>query len=358
MSIALDFSPLPIVDLRSPSFPVEGFNVTVPAVCAKHYETGECLRHYQILPVEAAMNPEVPVLCPFGFTSIPFKVGPELLAITAVIPYPRMGGGQERQNAKRFAENKVSLLSAQRIIYGVKKAFTKLNEIADATVQRHSAALHEIRKLNAKIKQNAERLQQGGSNLRAAEVAEKTLAIFQASELMSKQFEVMEILANQNLAKLPPNTTIEPYKIFHKCMKVYEDTGAKTRVKLSATPGYYPRIQAFDKTFPIIATVLIQNAKKYAALSSEITIFVEPAGDQNCKVSVSNISEGQQLLDDSVMERGVRMSTDTDGSGNGLFVAQLVAKQHGTRIGVRSELINHLTVRNTFEVVFATVPGH
>jgi len=171
---------------------------------------------------------------------------------------------------------------------------------------------------------------------------------------MSQQFDVMEILANHNLADLPLNARSEIVRLFHKCIFVYRNPDEKSRVTLSVPQNYSPRILTCDKTIPIIPTVLLQNAEKYSTPKSDIRVSIEPR-DQFCVVTITNLSEGQQELDDSIFKRGVRASTDTDGSGNGLFVAQLVAKQHGTQIHVKSEILNSLSVRHTFEVIFEAI---
>lgn len=346
-------SPLPVVNILEPSLPEDGFMIGLPEVCAKHFNGGDaCRNHYQLLGLKGAMSPGEAVQCPYGFASVPFKAGNNSLAVTGFIPFPRLGGTAERANAKRFPSKKLDLQAVNTVINGLAGALAAVKRVEDDTVQRHSAALHEIRKLNAKIKQNAERLSQDiGEARKDARLTERALRIWQASELMSKQFDVMEILANHDLTTLPLKSLIEPYKIFHKVSKVYEDPDQRNPVVLKANPGYHPRIHASDKTFPIIPTVLIHNAEKYASPGSDIKVYIEPQ-DGYCRIRVENLSRGQQLLENSIFRQGVRASDDTDGSGNGLYVAQMVAKQHGTRISVRSELIDTQTVRHTFEIVF------
>ncbi len=348
-------SPLPIVDLREISLPEDGFLVALPEACKLNFNKGDsCRDHYATLGLRGATNPGQPVQCPYGFASTPFLDKTEPFALTGYIPYPRLLGAAEKQNAKRFPKNKLDSTSVAKVGKGLIESLSSIVDVENDTLLRHSAALHEIRKLNAKVKQNAERLYRDVGTLSEEELTRKTLNIFRASEMMSQQFEVMELLANHNLAELPLNARSEIVRLFHKCIKVYENPDEKSRVELNISHNYSPKILACDKTIPIIPTVLLQNAEKYATAKSVIRVSIEPR-DRFCVITVVNLSEGQQELDDSIFKRGVRASADTDGSGNGLFVAQLVAKQHGTRINVKTEVLNSLMVRHTFEVVFETI---
>ncbi|NOT48297.1 MAG: sensor histidine kinase [Acidobacteria bacterium] len=205
--------------------------------------------------------------------------------------------------------------------------------------------------MNRKILQTAERLclHESPQNPEAAQI--EIVTIWKTAELMSKQFEVMEILANQRIAEHPPNSTIQPYRIFDKCVRVFNVLGQTDRFKIKAAPGFTAETRAYDKTFPIIATVLIGNAEKYSVEATEIRVYLKK-DSATCTVDVTNLSKGQDPLTDEIFARGVRGRTEKDGSGNGLYVAQLVAHQHGTRISVKSAPYNAETMIHTFSVSF------
>jgi K+-sensing histidine kinase KdpD len=121
--------------------------------------------------------------------------------------------------------------------------------------------------------------------------------------------------------------------------------------RLPRTFGFTGRIAACDKTFAIIPTVLIENALKYAIKDTSIVVEVYTDSGQYA-LSVSNDAVENKLLNDQIFEKG-RRAAGGDGSGHGLYLAQLVAKQHRARIklSVRSEGIG--VVRCTFTVKFA-----
>jgi len=192
-------------------------------------------------------------------------------------------------------------------------------------------ALHEIRKLNRTVKQTAERLCRIHSPENPDNADKGLVQIWKSSELMSAQFEILEILANESLATLPLNSQIELYRIVDKCVRIYRPADAPWRIQMQASHGFDAKIAACDKTFSIIPTVLIENALKYSIPGSPILVDIY-TDHGKCVLSVANQVAGQKQLGDSVFEKGVRATASGEGTGHGLYLAQLVAKQHGSRI--------------------------
>lgn len=312
------------------------------------------MRHYRQL-ASGGLRSDV-IQCPFGFASAPFNVGGAKAAVTGFIPYPRHGGNQERILAKRHKETHFSVDAVKRVISGLIATHEHLLEVEQEIVRAHSMALHEIRKFNRTIKQNAERLCKQASPDNVDHAPKEMLNIYKTAELMSNEYDVIEILADASQATLPVNTVSEIYKMFDKCVKIYNAVAGGRKIILRASGNYSPRVAASDKTLHIIPSVLIENALKYSLPGSDIRINIDPdeTDGQRCIVTVTNDSPGNQELDDRVFQRGVRFSSTGDGSGNGLYVAQLIANQHKTRITINSKVLNPTTVRHTFVVPFRT----
>jgi light-regulated signal transduction histidine kinase (bacteriophytochrome) len=217
-------------------------------------------------------------------------------------------------------------------------------------------ALHEIRKLNRTVKQTAERICRQESPEEPADADSRHVRIWKSAELMSKQFDIIEILANEDLTKLPLDTEISVYRAFDKCVRIFQPASDPGRIKIETGhhSRYDPIIRACDKTFTILATVLIENALKYALPNTPIVVRVEPDG-KSCIVKVSNYANAKKELDESIFERGVRGTNDTDGSGNGLYVAQMVAEQHNSRIQLEvSDPVNGKVI-HSFTMRFETI---
>ena len=298
----------------------------------------------------ALTGPAKVVQCPRGFASYGFKAGENLCALTGYIPFPRIGGDSERRVAKAHKEHRITQESIRKHAELICEIADGIRAIETETVKKYSVAFHEIRKLNRQVNQTAERLcREEAEN--PDDANPRLVTIWKSAELMSKQFEIMELLANESLAELPLKSIIEPYKLFDKCIRVYSASTSSDRFKLFCKPKFHPRVLVCDKTFPIIPTVLIQNAIKYSIPDSEIRVMFEEDAKM-CKVSVVSLSKGNQRLNDRIFNRGVRLDTSVDGSGNGLYLAQLVAKQHNTRILVDSYEHGSETIRHVFSIYF------
>lgn len=349
----LALTPFPLVDLAAPSSPTGGAYFDAPAECRRRF-SDECRAHYANARLLA--NQSRLCQCPRGLATYPFNIGDRAFAFTAFIPFPRLGGGREKYAAKKFRDLHVTseaVARAAQTLIGLSRKFE--NVIVEAA-KKHSHALHEIRKLNRIVKQEAERFCKEKSPLDADQADPRIVRIRKAAEIMSYQFEIIELLANQNLTDLPRHSSISVYKIFDKCVRVYQAHPSGRRLSIRGSgPDAERHVLACDKTFPIIPTVLIENALRYSIAETPITVHVTRSLEAT-DVCVTNVAPLNLKLDDSVFERGVRASDEEDGSGYGLYVAQLVARQHGTRI----ELDTHHTeaaTECTFRVRFASAPG-
>jgi light-regulated signal transduction histidine kinase (bacteriophytochrome) len=322
----LALSPVPLVSEASPHPPRDGFLIAAPVECKKNFDRDErCKRHYESLRDTSTAL----VQCPYGFASM--LVPDVRVVLSGLIPYPRLGGDQERLRAKRYSKNRVSEAALTRIADALVKADRRVHAAEADAIRKQSVALHEIRKLNRNVKQTAERLCGRESPEDPDQASPELVRILKTSELMSYQFEVLELLANEGLTSLPLNTQSEIYRIFDKCVRIYQPERSN-RIAIHAMPGYgNPVVMVCEKTFPIIPTVLIENAIKHSVKDSHIRVDLSRIGG-NCVVNISSVASSDVELTEAIFERGVRANTDVEGSGNGLHLAQLVARQHGTRI--------------------------
>jgi light-regulated signal transduction histidine kinase (bacteriophytochrome) len=357
---AANISPLPIVDLTCELEPQDGIINPLTETCRKNLRERRevCMRHYRAITASSAGVSSI-FQCPFGFSTIPFKASGMYAAMTGFVPFPRQGGAPEKIVANRHKEARVSVEGVRRAILGVIKAHARFQEIEQSVIQNYSMALHEIRKLNRNVKQNAERLCKQESPNDLEKARKELVTILKSSEMMSAEFDVIEVLANANQVELPLDTTAEPYRLFDKFVKIYRSqlTGSR-QLLMKSEDGYRPRIAACEKTLHILPSVFIENAMKYSAPGTVIRVSIEsdPNDSRSCVILVESESEGQQILDDRIFQKGFRAATGRqDGSGIGLYVAQLIAKQHNTVITVQSLPIGPTRVRHTFRVKFRTL---
>jgi signal transduction histidine kinase len=259
-------------------------------------------------------------------------------ALTSFIPFPRAGGKDERRLAKLFPAKKIDRQSVVKLSKALNDFSLRFAEIEHSIASQQSMALHEIRKLNRTVKQNAERLFTQQSDLESS-VRHQLESIWKASELMSSQFDVLELIANEDLARLPCSTLSEPYRVFDKLAKIYRHGSSDPGIRLVCPHDYTPRVYVCDKTFPILASVLLGNATKYCLQGTEIIVdFDRLANNQNqCRILITNQAKDHPKLDSRIFEKGYRVVHDSDGTGKGLYLAQLVARQHGSEIIFRKD---------------------
>ena len=330
----------------------------VPQFCQKQFPKGDtCRSHYA--SVRDGDTGKL-VQCPYGFSSMKLGLDDDQVAFTCMVPFPRLGGSKERKRAKDFPNVKVSTVAVERakaVLQEVAARMTEwkklqtrgLEEKEAQIVQRYAMALHEIRKLNRDVKQKAERLCMAQSPGNPTDASN----IWKAADLMSAQFDIIDVLANEHYLTLELNIRSDPFRLIDKIKRLKEKPSH--RIRIDHPEGYNPSIWVCDKTFPIIPHVLIDNAIRYGLKGYQITVNIKPAGHDHCAIEVSNVARADKVLDDSIFKKGVRASSDGEGSGFGLYVAQRVAEQHNTVISVHNGPQKNGTRTYTFRVVFPTL---
>lgn len=329
--MSMFFSNLPIVDLKEIAPPTPGTSDGDVDFCRQKFaEDDKCRQHYEAISQRAS---GYIYQCPHGFSSYCFQLNGKPHALTSFIPYPRQGGARERLLSKKYPQKKISAELVAEMATRVIDSVRRLSEIEKAVATQQSMALHEIRKLNRTVKQTAERLSLQHNSLDANQKSQID-SIWKASELMSGQFDVLELIANEDLAKLPCVTISEPFKVFHKLARIYMHGDPSCKIQLNSEANYYPAVAVCDKTFPILASVLLSNATKYKIPNSDIKVdFLPLAGaPERLKIVISNLARNAPNLDRRIFEKGYRVAQDSDGTGKGLYLAQLVAKQHGSKL--------------------------
>ena len=333
-------SPLPIVNLQSIGCPSDGLLIDTPKTCRRnfHQSEGLCRRHYEGIASSPDMIGKF-VPCPYGFTSYVTAVGRQILCFTSIIPFPRNGTEKERTQARRHPECRQSREAVLRASKFLNEAGARAEKIESRILEQYALSLHEIRKLNRTVKQQAERLCKESSPDDPDVADPRLVRIWKTSEIMSQQFDVIEILANERLASLPCNSVSEIYRIVDKCVRIYRHAGHSIDLR-SPSFDFHPRIHVCDKTFHIIPMVLIENALKYSVQDSEIVIEFSRSR-RLIAVTISNVAILGSEITDRVFERGYRGSSDVEGSGNGLYLARLVAKQHNATLTVSTRRLQH-----------------
>ena len=228
--------------------------------------------------------------------------------------------------------------------------------------------LHDPIRLAKQVNTIANRLvqiQSRGSNFEQqidnASIELKTLV--KASDLLSDSFDLLSIYFNPNAATFGRRTAISPHGLITKLIAIFRiDDGGITRssARIFLNGSCYRNVFVHE-SFKLIPFALLSNAVKYS-LQGNIEVVLDDRR-QHVELSVSSI--GPPIDDDEKEKifqkkgRGRWAEKLIDGRGVGLYLAQLIAKAHGTQISVASSrtgssLDGCPLARNTFSLQLAT----
>lgn len=298
----------------------DGFGIALPSFCRERLAGNDkqCVAHYRAL----AGGTEQFRMCPYGFTSYPVKLEQATVIITGIVATPRFDDAKERARAKQFPEVRVSRDSVLSVASFYKRLEESIRRIEEGARRRLPQALHELRKLNAIVKANVEKL--GGDDAVSAEVK----SISGAAQIMSNIFDVVEALANiEGLKALKHDDFIAVFDLAFKAKKLYEVRAKMRPINIYVSGDDRLAIYGSKKTFPIVLTVLLENAIKYGRPSSTINIVVSKVG-VNCSLEVSN--ESDVPIDPArCFDRGVRFGDEAvEGDGLGLYLVREIVNCH------------------------------
>jgi len=324
-----DFVMFPNVVLNGnePFHLASGKSIEPSQFCKKHFGKDQsCIKHYNSSIEKSGWIP-----CPFGYSSYFFEIDGVKCAVTGVIPFPRIGTSEERLRAKISKEQKVTRTAVETSIRALNDLNVSDKEKVGRELSRNMAALHEVRKYNRNLVQTLERYCKSLNPQDPDRVAPELVRAWKLAELMSYQFEILSLIADENLVRIPPKTKSDVYKMLDKCIRVFRPIASDKGMRLDISGDTAYAIVS-DKTFPMMATVLIENAIKYGAKDGRVDVNMKIINQNKFRVSVTNDITKETILPKNPFLRGARGSDDKDGTGVGLYLAQMVAKQHRTKI--------------------------
>ena len=333
---ALDFCALPVVDLQRVGTPRDGTFIPAPPECAPNMAKGsKCRAHYEA--VAKAEEGEA-VVCPYGFTSARVAVGPHELALTGVVPGSGDRTPKQNRAAKRNPSSRVGPDTLGRAGESLRVAQARLDTADDEAARNYSKALHEIRKYNRTVRHAAERLLLRDGETRLGDVGRELRNIEVAADLMSRQFDIIQALAQDELLTRPLDSRGNLKGFVTKILHVLREAHPERKIYLNSDPSDYdPTIAVSDFSFPILVSVLLDNALKYSLRGTYVEVRVVRVSRSEVRLEVLNLTRAGVLLTADVFRRGYRGSVKADGAGIGLYVASIVAQQHGSELRVQTE---------------------
>ncbi|MFZ2492173.1 MAG: sensor histidine kinase [Thermoanaerobaculia bacterium] len=213
-------------------------------------------------------------------------------------------------------------------------------------ILRGLAFVHDYKQINTQISQNINvliesRYQGATFEEKLGKAREYEKAIYHASKFLEEKLNVAKFLLNPEwLMRAEDCVLFRFHGAVHKYLRIYEPLFARKQLRKIVTGTSFADVLANPQATSIIPHTLIDNAVKYAPVGSRVEVGVDD-GDGFVNFVVRSV--GPQILPHELSRifdpfyRGDRArEAFEEGSGYGLYVSQLVAREHlGTEIHVR-----------------------
>jgi len=256
----------------------------------------------------------------------------------------------------------------QRVIqeYAERELFKPqfMKQIKD-DVLRGLAFVHDYKQINAQINQNinvlVESRYQGATleeKLERADPSEK--AIYEASKFLEEKLNVAKFLVTPDWLYVREECVrFRVHGLAIKYLRIYQNWFDVKGIKVKVSGTSRNEIVANPQACAVIPHTLLDNALKYSPKRGDVELFLK---DDGTGVFLSVSSWGPRILPEEIGKiffpffRGKHARDHSEeGAGYGLYVSQLVAKEHlGTEIRVEQVRVEdeNLGFRTTFSIIF------
>ncbi len=214
-------------------------------------------------------------------------------------------------------------------------------------IQRSFSFLHDYRQFIARVRQNInvviEARYAGGEFVeKLGRALPAEAAIYWASILMEEKLNIAYLLLNPG--RITDASEVKLFRVHGavlKYLRIYNAAFKEKNVTARVSGESVGEIKGNPTAIPVIPHTLIDNALKYSKRGSEVRIdFNETPTD----IRLSVISYGPKIDEDEqdkifdVFYRGRKAwEQEEEGAGFGLYLAQFIAVNSGTRINVQQD---------------------
>lgn len=259
----------------------------------------------------------------------------------AVETYRKEAEKQERARKEAVQEEKRDILDEEQF------KVEYLDELKEE-VQKGLSFFHDYKQINAQIRQNVnvviENRYDGGSfedKLDKASRSER--AIYEAARFLEEKLNVARFLVDPQWLHI--NSECRSFKVHGmvlKYVRIYQSWFEDRGIRVKMIGESYNEIEANPSACGVIPHTFLDNALKYSPEGSEVEVFLD---DRDGEVVFEVASYGPRLKKGEKRDifrpffRGEEAEViSEEGAGYGLYVSQLVAKDHlGVEIGVEQD---------------------
>lgn len=216
---------------------------------------------------------------------------------------------------------------------------------------------HEIKHLNAQIKDNSDLLMQNYSgetdeDIKISQedariILDRLRTIFVCSSMIMSRYTLDDYEKNPAGLTQGGQFPCTVYKKFDKICRILRNH-EKKGVNISIVGKSYLKINAYQ-SFEFIPLLILENAVKYSLKNNSVQIiFEENHKNQKLMVTVNSFGpycDSSELL--KVFEKGFRgenAQKKTDGSGIGLFFVKILCDVHNIKVWAETDNENSTNI--------------
>ena len=338
---------------------VDGTYIKALHFCKENCQKEKCKAFYEDLLVNADNGF---YKCPYGLSVYSKKINDEKRIFVSF----REQNTYVKKN-KRFLNEKVfnPVLEKEQIEVLINTSINNdiNNKQVLETQNSMDSMLHELRKLNAQIKEYCDSLFSNYGDKddlytlppdEYTKLFDRLKTLYVISTMINTRYSLYSYEKNPDILilSMPINTNI--YKKFDKCRKVLKNY-QKRNVFINLSGTSYKVFKAYP-SFEMIPFLLLENAVKYSLNDSEVDVFFE-SQPSTLKIRIESFSpycSNEDLL--KITERGFRgknAKKTTDGSGIGLYFVKILCDLHNISISFSSDSNNIRTVEGVSYSIFS-----
>lgn len=296
-------------------------------------------------PCWSASSTMIGTVCHLGLTVYEAAIGPERVKVFGVVgPTFRSRIPSYRDYKESCKGRSVSPAEFQLWITSLRALSDHLSNERKQALAVALEPLHDAMRLARDVAQLAERAVNEGAGETAAERFDKASAtqksLVKSASLLVDTFDLLEVYLNPDAAKFGQLRSVEIYKLLDKLCKIASIArAAQTRPRVRLEGSTRRSVDVYE-SFKLIPFCLIDNAQKYSRQGSDVVVRV---AEHPSSISVQVESDGPYIPESeekAIFVRGHRgeaaIRAHPSGMGVGLYVCDIIARAHGTKIAVRS----------------------
>lgn len=276
--------------------------------------------------------------CPKGFSCYPLHFSGKRLVINGVIgPLARKNfTGVRRKIYKHYRIEDQEVESLQRALKAIDD---KMSLLLERQVKDSVSFLHDIRTSVGIVLTWCQELisKQAGASFEEKLISADatTLNLLHSINLLSEQLNLIDIIANPAAITYGKKHRSQIHGFILKMVKLFEPRAAKRNINIILRGSTYAEVRTYN-SFQYVPLVLLENAVKYSYPSRDIVVSIYEKPNEVI-VTVTSFGklvpkEYRDVIFDKYV-RGPNASIENPhGMGMGLYLARLIAQEHGSDV--------------------------